>query len=77
MSRFSRTIMFFIFLFGIVGILAKNAYAYIDPGTGSYLLQILIASVVSGLFVIKIWWAKIKDFIFKNKTEKNNENNRM
>jgi hypothetical protein len=62
--------MMCIILFGMMVMSAQNAHAYIDPGTGSYLLQILIASVVSGLFVIKMWWAKIKIFIFKNKPEK-------
>ncbi len=38
------------------------AYAYIDPGTGSYLLQILIAAVLGGLFAIKIFWGNIKSF---------------
>ena len=43
----------------------NDAYAYIDPGTGSLFLQILIASVVSGLFVIKRFWNTIKGF-FQN-----------
>lgn len=76
MSRFSRNVMCFI-LFGIIMTLAQDADAYIDPGTGSYLLQILIASVVSGLFVIKIWWARIKSFLYKKKPEKNNEKHGM
>lgn len=69
MNRFSKNMMCII-LFGMVVMSAQNAHAYIDPGTGSYLLQILIASVVSGLFVINMWWAKIKAFIFRNKSEK-------
>ena len=69
MNRFSKNMACFI-LFAMIVIQSQNAHAYIDPGTGSYLLQILIASVVSGLFVIKIWWAKIKAFIFKDKSEK-------
>ncbi len=39
--------------------------AYLDPGTGSYLFQILIAGLVGGLFVVKIFWAKIKEFFAK------------
>lgn len=69
MNRFSKNMMCIV-LFGMMVMSAQTAHAYIDPGTGSYLLQILIASVVSGLFVIKMWWAKIKAFIFKNKPEK-------
>lgn len=36
------------------------AHAYIDPGTGSILIQGLIAAIVGGLFTIKLWWRRIK-----------------
>ncbi len=39
-----------------------RARAYLDPGTGSYLFQILIAGLIGGLFAIKIFWVKIKGF---------------
>jgi len=41
---------------------SKEAYAYIDPGTGSYILQLLMAVVFGALFGIKLFWNKIKDF---------------
>ena len=34
---------------------AYNIHAYIDPGTGSLIIQILIASFVGGLFLIKVF----------------------
>ena len=37
--------------------------AYIDPGTGSYLIQLLIASILGSLFALKTYWRKIKAFI--------------
>lgn len=37
--------------------------AYIDPGTGSYLIQLLIATILGSLFAIKIYWRKIRAFI--------------
>jgi hypothetical protein len=40
-----------------------QAFAYLDPGTGSYLYQILIAALVGSLFLIKIWFKNIKTFI--------------
>jgi hypothetical protein len=49
-----------------------DAYAYLDPGTGSYLLQILIAGLVGAAFSIKIFWQRIKDF-FSGKKPDNNE----
>jgi len=44
-------------------LLPHEAHAYIDPATGSYITQIIIAVVVGGLFVAKQYFAKIKDFI--------------
>lgn len=44
-------------------LLPKEAHAYIDPATGSYITQIIIAALVGGLFVIKQYYARIKAFI--------------
>ena len=38
-------------------------YAYIDPGTGSYLVQVVIAGLLGVLFSLKIYWARIKTFL--------------
>jgi hypothetical protein len=40
---------------------------YIDPGSGSYLVQMIIAGVLAGLFYFKSLWWKIKSFFTKNK----------
>lgn len=51
-----------------------NAFAYIDPATGSYFLQLLLAGVLGALFALKVFWRNIKGyfqahFSRKNKTE--------
>lgn len=43
----------------------QNIHAYIDPGTGSLIIQFLIAGAVGGLFLIKIYWKKVKAFFGK------------
>ena len=48
-----------------------RVHAYLDPGTGSYLFQILIAALVGGLFAVKLFWGRIKAFflgLFGKKT---------
>ena len=40
----------------------SGAWAYIDIGTGSYLLQILAGIFFGGLYVVKIYWKKIVSF---------------
>jgi len=38
------------------------AYAYLDPGTGSYIFQLIIADTVGLLFAAKVYWRRIKGF---------------
>ena len=47
------------------GILAGSAAGYIDPGTGSYVLQIAIAFLVGLAFSVKVFWKKISVFLKK------------
>lgn len=35
---------------------------YLDPGSGSYLLQLLIAGLMGGLLMLRIYWSKVKGF---------------
>ena len=61
---------FFIFLFTISGcymVLSADAHAYLDPGTGSILLQAIAAGVIA---IGGVWYAfkeKIRSFFGKNK----------
>jgi hypothetical protein len=55
-------------------LLTSDAQAYVDPGTGSYFLQILIAGILGTAFAVKLYWRKIKDFLTgtvfgRNRTE--------
>ena len=43
----------------------KVSYAYLDPGTGSYIFQIIIATIIGGIFGIKLFWQKIILFFKK------------
>ena len=40
----------------------KNVYAYLDPGSGSYLLQLLLAGLLGMSFLIKNFWRNLKLF---------------
>jgi len=41
-----------------------NAYAYLDPGTGSFIIQLIIAAIAGVSFSAKIYWNKIKTMFF-------------
>jgi len=38
----------------------RDAYAYVDPGTGSFLFQMATAGVLGTIFAIKVFWQNIK-----------------
>lgn len=50
-------------------VFATPLYAYLDPGTGSFLFQLLIGAVVGGIFVIKSYWLRLKNWISGTKPE--------
>jgi hypothetical protein len=52
------------------GVLAGPAAAYIDPGTGSYVLQIAIAFLIGLAFSLKVFWKKIGAFLRKTFSRK-------
>ena len=39
--------------------------AYIDPGVGSLIFQMLIAGFVMAGFAVKVFWGKIRSFLAK------------
>jgi hypothetical protein len=40
--------------------------AYLDPGSGSYLLQLLVAAILGAALAVRIYWGRIKT-IFQRK----------
>ena len=40
-------------------VFAKPTYAYLDPGTGSYITQLMIGFVAGGLYLLKVYWQKL------------------
>jgi hypothetical protein len=41
--------------------------AYLDPGTGSIILQSIVAGFFGALVVLKIYWTKITSFFRRDK----------
>jgi hypothetical protein len=46
---------------------------YLDPGSGSFLIQLLIGGLVAVGFTVRMFWGKIKAFFTRNST-KNDDN---
>jgi len=51
----------FLIFFGVSG----TSHAYLDPGTGSVILQFLIAALAAGAAGVTIFWRKVKDFFLR------------
>ena len=64
------------FLCLIVGLISYTspAYAYLDPGTGSMLLQGLIAGLAAIISFLSIYWQKVKAFFVKQEPDTDIEN---
>ncbi len=66
---------YFLIMFYLI-LIPRLLYAYLDPGTGSYILQVIIAALLGVAFTIKIYWKKLKSFfssLFSKRTGKDNE----
>jgi hypothetical protein len=58
-------------------LLPQKAFAYVDPGTGSMIFQLIAAGLFMASLAIKIFWGKIKAFFstfFSKKQRAENEN---
>ena len=55
-----------------VVIFPKQTYAYLDPGTGSIILQAIIGFLAASVTAISIYWSKFKSLISRifNKKER-------
>lgn len=69
LSAFGLIILFYL-------ISPCRIYAYLDAGTGSYIIQIIIAVAIGGAFGVKIFWRKIYGF-FKNLSLKAKKNDKI
>ena len=60
MIKLNRTIVISICAL-LIG--TEPASAYLDPGTGSLILQTLIAGIAGALVVCRLYWAQLKAFL--------------
>lgn len=59
---FSALVAFFLW--------AEGAHAYLDMGSGSYMIQIFLASLLGVLFLLKGYWKRAREALisfFKNR----------
>ena len=61
--------------FQLITLLAPHLrpQAYLDPGSGSFLIQLLIAGLVGAGFLIKVYWKKLKGLFNRSDTKKEDD----
>jgi hypothetical protein len=52
-----------------------NGILYLDPGSGSFLLQLLIGVLMGGALALKIYWRRLVAFFNKDKTQPAEDSN--
>ena len=58
-SQIGRAIML-----GLVGLaVSPPSHAYLDPGTGSIILQSILAGIAVAMGVLRLYWHRFKSFI--------------
>ena len=70
-----------LFFLILILILIKPAHAYIDPGTGSLILQLLVTGTLTLVFFIKLKWKQlvlfIKTRVLKNSVINDNDSDQI
>ena len=61
--------LFFLYFF----LFTSSAHAYLDPGTGSIILQAIVGAFAAFFSTLYIFWEKVKIF-FRKVFKKNNKN---
>ena len=73
--RQAASVLIFLSLYLLIA--PKRAYAYLDPGSGSFIFQLALGALLGISVAIKIYWKKVKAF-FVNllaKKQKNEQKN--
>ena len=64
-----------IFFLLILIVTPNTSYAYLDPGTGSIILQAILGFIAAAVASISIYWTKFKIILKKIFSKKRNQKN--
>lgn len=61
MRTFGKVVVVLLLATSALSLTTRDAHAYVDPGTGSFLFQMATAGVLGSIFAIKVFWKNIRD----------------
>jgi hypothetical protein len=56
-------IQLFVMVFLVLLLAEQDAHAYLDPGTGSLILQFLAGIALVVVLTVKTWWHQLTNFV--------------
>lgn len=59
----------FVAMFLFVSHLSGGLQAYLDPGTGSMALQLLMGGIVAALATVRLYWDRMKTYLARKTVE--------
>lgn len=62
MRSFTALITMLVAVILVCLIWPRPAHAYLDPGTGSYIIQLIMAGLLGAAFAVKLFWRDIRTF---------------
>ena len=68
-----KILIYLIFNTITIFLVVTNAYAYLDPGSGSFILQAIIGFLAALSASFLYYWAKVKNFFLKLFKKNNND----
>lgn len=54
-------------MFLFVSSLSGDLHAYLDPGTGSMVVQVILGGLVGGLALMKVYWKRLKALVLRRR----------
>jgi membrane associated rhomboid family serine protease len=63
----SMTVALFVAIFLFVSHIQGDLHAYLDPGTGSLAIQLLLGGIVAGLATARLYWQRMKTFFLRRR----------
>lgn len=57
-----RTLRLSLSVTAVFGMTNAEAFAYLDPGTGSFVIQALIAALAAAALTARYYWQKLSNF---------------
>jgi hypothetical protein len=59
----------FVAMFLFVSHLSGGLQAYLDPGTGSMALQLLMGGIVAALATVRLYWDRMKTYLTRKSVD--------